>query len=167
MSMLIDDMLKLSKLTRSEMRREQVDLSALARMALGGFGKSEPGRMVKVTVQDGLTVTGDPVLLQVAMDNLLSNAWKFTSTTEAATIEFGARTEDGKMTFFVRDNGVGFDQKYAGKLFGPFQRLHSSAEFPGTGIGLATVQRIINRHGGKVWAQGEPGKGATFYFTLE
>jgi PAS domain S-box-containing protein len=167
MSLLIDDMLRLSKLTRSEMRREQVDLSALARMTLGEFGKSEPGRMVKVTVQDGLTVTGDPALLQVAMENLLSNAWKFTSTTEAASIEFGARNEDGKKTFFVRDNGVGFDQKYAGKLFGPFQRLHSSAEFPGTGIGLATVQRIINRHGGRVWAQAEPGKGATFCFTLE
>ena len=166
MARLIDDMLKLSRVTRSEMRNERVDLSGLAREVAGSLKEGQPGRDVDFVIQDGLTATGDPRLLRQALENLLGNAWKFTARRERAKIEFGTAEREGRKVYFVRDDGAGFDMTYAGKLFGPFQRLHSDADFPGTGIGLATVQRIVHRHGGKVWAEGEPDKGATVYFTL-
>jgi len=166
MGQLIDDLLKLAGVTRAEMRHEHVDLSALARDVAGELREVEPGRAVEVLVADGLVAEGDPRLLRVAIANLLGNAWKFTRSRETARIELGATDKDGTTAYFVRDNGVGFDMTYAGKLFGAFQRLHSSAEFEGTGIGLATVHRVVARHGGRTWAAGEVDRGATFYFTL-
>ncbi|MBI2388158.1 MAG: PAS domain S-box protein [Deltaproteobacteria bacterium] len=166
MAQLIDDLLNLSRVTRAELVRERVDLSALASSMLARLASTYPGRDVEAIVEDGLMVEGDPRLLAVALDNLLGNAWKFTSKRARARIELGAVTRDGAPTFFVRDNGAGFDMTYANKLFGVFQRLHSMTEFEGTGVGLATVQRIIRRHGGRVWAEGEVGVGATLYFTL-
>ncbi|HSN69083.1 MAG TPA: PAS domain S-box protein, partial [Thermoanaerobaculia bacterium] len=166
MAQLIDDILTLSRVTRSELSRETVDLSALARAAHTRLERSEPGRDVEVVIQEGLVGDGDPRLLAVVFDNLLGNAWKFTAKRNRARIEFGATSNDGLPTYFVRDNGAGFDMTYAGKLFGVFQRLHAAHEFEGTGVGLATVQRIIHRHGGRVWAEGEVEAGATFYFTL-
>jgi PAS domain S-box-containing protein len=167
MGRLIDDLLKLSRTTRSELRREQVDLSEMARTVTAELRGHEPDREVTVVIEDGMTAPGDRVLLDSVLQNLLSNAWKFTSKTPNARIEVqsGSRA-DGQLTFQVRDNGAGFDMRYASKLFGAFERLHTSAEFEGTGIGLATVQRIVRRHGGDVRAEGEPGKGATFTFTL-
>jgi light-regulated signal transduction histidine kinase (bacteriophytochrome) len=166
MGLLIDDLLNLSRITRSDMRREQVDLSALAQTIIDGLRVAEPSREVEVSISPGLIAEADSRLLQVALENLLGNAWKFTEKEARARIEFAAeRGEDGTV-FFVRDNGAGFDMKYADKLFGAFQRLHSTSEFKGTGIGLATVQRIIRRHGGRVWAEGAVEGGATFYFTL-
>jgi signal transduction histidine kinase len=167
MGHLIDDMLTLSRVTRAEMRRGIVDLSMLAADVLAELQKSEPERKVDWRIESGLIAEGDAPLLRVALVNLLGNAWKFTGKTANAKIEFGAmRNADGATEFFVRDNGAGFDMAYADKLFGAFQRLHLASEFPGTGIGLATVQRIIHRHGGRVWAEGAVGKGATFYFSL-
>ncbi len=167
MGELIDGLLNLSRLTRSEMHREKVDLSALAGEIASQLRESGPERKVEFIISSGLSVYGDPQLLRVLLGNLLSNAWKFTGKVPLATIEFGATRHGTQTTFFVRDNGAGFDMKYIDKLFGAFQRLHDTTEFPGTGIGLATVQRIINRHGGTVRAEGDPGKGATFYFTLD
>jgi signal transduction histidine kinase len=167
MSQLIDDLLSLSRVTRSEMRHETVDLSTLARKVTTELQKTQPGRHVEFVITEGLTVNGDTALLRVALENMLGNAWKFTGKQPKARIEFGVTHHEGKPTYYVRDNGVGFDMTYVGKIFAPFQRLHSNDEFPGTGIGLATVQRIILRHGGKVWAEGTVGKEATFYFTLE
>ena len=167
MGHLIDDMLVLSQITRVEMRREAVDLSALAADVLAELQKSEPERKVDWRIESGLIAEGDAQLLRVALVNLLGNAWKFTGKTANAKIEFGViPNADGTTDFFVRDNGVGFDMAYASKLFGAFQRLHTLAEFPGTGIGLATVQRIIHRHGGQVHGEGVLGQGATFHFTL-
>ncbi len=167
MGHLIDDMLTLSRVTRTEMHRESVDLSALAADVLAEFQKSTPGRKVDWRIESGLIAVGDERLLRVLLINLLGNAWKFTGKTANAKIEFGAMQNfNGAMEFFVRDNGAGFDMNDAGKLFGPFQRLHLLSEYPGTGIGLATVQRIVVRHGGRVWAEGQVGQGATFYFTL-
>jgi signal transduction histidine kinase len=167
MGLLIDDMLVLSQITRVEMRRETVDLSALAADVIAEFQRSEPERKVDWHIESGLVAEGDARLLRVVLVNLLGNAWKYTGKTATAKIEFGAmRNADGTTGFFVRDNGVGFDMAYASKLFGVFQRLHTLAEFPGTGVGLATVQRIIHRHGGQVRGEGVPGQGATFYFTL-
>ena len=166
MAQLIDDMLKLSRVTRAELRREEVDLSALAREIAAELLRAQPGREVEFTVASGLRAHGDPKLLRIALENLLGNAWKFTGKRSGARIEFGMTHRDGGADYFVRDNGVGFDMAYADKLFGAFQRLHDSREFPGTGIGLATVQRVIHRHGGKVWAEGEVARGATFNFTL-
>jgi signal transduction histidine kinase len=167
MSQLIDDMLNLSRVTRYEMRRETVDLSTLARKVTAELQKTQPGRQVEFVITEGLTVNGDTALLRVALENLLGNAWKFTGKQPRARIEFGVTQHEGKPAYYVRDDGVGFDMTYVGKLFAPFQRLHSAEEFPGTGIGLATVQRIILRHGGTVWAEGAVGKGAAFYFTLK
>ncbi len=167
MGNLIDDMLTLSRITRAEMQRETVDLSALATEVFAELQASEPERKVDVRIEPGLVAKGDSQLLRVALVNLLGNSWKFTGKTVNAKIEFGAiRNADGTTDFFVRDNGVGFDMTYADKLFGAFQRLHLASEFPGTGIGLATVQRIIRRHGGQTRGEAVPGQGATFNFTL-
>ena len=166
MAELIDDMLTLSRVTRSEMKRETVNLSALAKTIATELQKTQPERQVEFAIAEGLTTNGDAMLLQAVLENLLSNAWKFTGKQPRARIEFGVTQNEGKPAYYVRDDGVGFDMTYANKLFGPFQRLHSVDEFPGSGIGLATVQRIIHRHGGRVWAEGAVGKGATFYFTL-
>ncbi|KCZ71445.1 PAS domain S-box [Candidatus Methanoperedens nitroreducens] len=166
MSQLIDDLLALSRVTRREMKRERVDLSSLAKNIAGELKRREPGRKVEFIIAPGLVVNGDAPLLQIVLENLLGNAWKFTSKNKTSKIEFGITEHEGKPAYFVRDNGVGFDMAYADKLFTPFQRLHAATEFPGTGIGLATVKRIIQRHGGQVWAQGKVGEGATFYYTL-
>jgi PAS domain S-box-containing protein len=166
MARLIDSMLSLSRLSRRELRRERVDLSRLARTILQETQKKNPGRDVSIVIEDGMIAEGDSELMRIVLENLLENAWKFTSRHAQATIEFGETTRDGRQAFFVRDDGAGFDMAYADKLFGAFQRLHSEKEFEGTGIGLAIVQRIIHRHGGKVWAEGEMEKGATFYFTI-
>ncbi|MGZ4969305.1 MAG: sensor histidine kinase [Methylobacter sp.] len=167
MAMLIDDMLKLSRITRSELKRENIDLSALANEVIDELRKQEPGRTVQCTIQAGIIAWGDARLLHIVLDNLLGNAWKFTSKCADAHIEFGMQKQGDESVYFVRDNGAGFDMAYAEKLFGAFQRLHDASEFPGTGIGLATAQRVIHKHGGRIWAEGEVGKGATFYFTLE
>ena len=166
MTRLIEDLLHLSRVGRSEMSRSKVDLSAMIQAVAADLQKGEPSRSVHWKVAHGLTAQGDARLLRIAFENLLGNAWKFTSKREDAVIEFGQRAQNGDPVFFVRDNGAGFDMTYADKLFGVFQRLHPASEFPGTGIGLATVQRIVNRHGGRIWAEAEVGKGAIFYFTL-
>lgn len=166
MGELIDDLLNLSRLTRTEFKMQQVDLSKLSDEIFELLQEAEPQRKAKITICPGLYVRGDAGLLRAAMENLLGNAWKFSSREVQAIIEVNRKTVDGEEIFFIRDNGVGFNMAYADKLFGAFQRLHGANEFPGTGIGLATVQRVINRHGGKVWAESEVGKGATFYFTL-
>ncbi|MCW5620218.1 MAG: PAS domain-containing protein [Burkholderiales bacterium] len=166
MGELIDDLLKLSRVSRDQMHRETVDLSAIARDVLANLQHAAPERQVELCIEDGLTAKGDPRLLRILLENLLDNAWKFTSKTPAASITFTASSEGNVPIFAVSDNGAGFDMRYASKLFGPFQRLHRATEFPGTGIGLATVQRIASRHGGRIWAEAEPGKGATFRFSL-
>ncbi len=167
MSQLIDDMLSLSRVSRAEMSIQLLDLSKLAQEIANNLMVNQPDRKVVFTIQAGIKAKGDKGFLQIVLKNLIGNAWKFTSKQSSATIEFGIFEQDDKRVFFVRDNGAGFNMKYAHKLFGPFQRLHSLKEFSGTGIGLATVQRILQRHGGKVWAEGEVGKGATFYFTIQ
>jgi PAS domain S-box-containing protein len=167
MGVLIDDMLALSRITRAEMRHETVNLSEMAKEVLADLQKNDPGREVECKVQDGLEAEGDASLLRIALDNLLGNAWKYSGKREHARIEFGAaQGAEDDIEFFVRDNGAGFDMAYADKLFGAFQRLHPAADFAGTGVGLATVQRVIHRHGGTVRGEGKPGEGATFYFTL-
>jgi two-component system, sensor histidine kinase and response regulator len=166
MSQLIDDVLHLSKVTRADLRQQEVDLSALAAAILERLRESEPGRVVETQVRPGVMVAGDGQLLRIALANLLENAWKFTAREPSARIEFGMTMVAGEPTYFVRDNGAGFDMAYVDRLFGPFQRLHLASEFPGSGIGLATVRRIIHRMGGRVWAEGLVGQGATFQFTL-
>ena len=166
MSQLIDDVLHLSRVTRAEMREQEVDLSELVAAMAGRLREAEPSRSVNVKIRPGVVVTGDGQLLRIALGNLLENAWKFTGKQPETRIEFGVTQAGGEPTYFIRDNGAGFDMTYAARLFGPFQRLHSHNDFPGSGIGLATVQRIIHRHGGRVWAEGLVGQGATFYFTL-
>jgi len=169
MAQLIDDVLNLSRVTRSEMRFEKIDLGTLVSKIRKELQERQPDRKVEFAISSGLVGRGDARLLRIVLENLLGNAWKFTGKHPLAKIEFGV-THVGhghdKPVFYVRDDGAGFDMAYVDKLFVPFQRLHASAEFPGTGIGLATVQRIIHRHGGRVWAEGEVEKGATFYFTL-
>lgn len=166
MSELIDDLLDLSRVSRGALHYETVDLSVLAEQIAEEIKNGTPGRQARFIIAPGLEARGDKRLLQIVLQNLLSNSWKFTGKNPDATIEVGRKQIEGKQAYFVRDDGVGFDMAYADKLFGAFQRLHSQSEFPGTGIGLATVQRIIHRHGGRVWAEGSVGKGATFYFTL-
>jgi PAS domain S-box-containing protein len=166
MGQLIDDMLQLSRLTRAEMRVRPIDLSEMATKLIEELRASEPGRQVDVHIEPGLEVTADPGLLQVALYNLFTNAWKFTSRRERALIEFGQVSNGLRTAFFVRDNGAGFDMRYADHLFSPFQRLHAEEDFKGTGIGLATVHRIIRRHDGRIWAEAAEGQGATFYFEL-
>ncbi len=166
MGQLIDDLLKLSRVTRSEMRRERVDLTALAETVVAELREHEPGRTVSFTAQPGMTAECDPPLIRVVLENLLGNAWKFTANNPATVISFNQNEIAGQPAFVVRDDGAGFDMAFAGKLFGAFQRLHSDREFKGTGIGLATVQRVVHRHGGTVWAEGSVGHGAAFSFTL-
>lgn len=166
MAQLIEDMLDLSRVTRVQMHREWVDLSGLAQSIASELRMSQPERRVTFNIAPGLSAVGDSTLLRVVLQNLLGNAWKFTSRHGEAHIEFGVEDRDGARVFFVRDDGAGFDMAYVGRLFAPFQRLHSVSEFPGTGVGLATVQRIIHRHGGRVWAEAKVEQGATFYFTV-
>jgi two-component system NtrC family sensor kinase len=166
MGELIDDLLQLSRVGREDLSRGHVNLSGIARMVATELGRNEPERAVEFDIPDELVVDADSRLMKVALENLLGNAWKFTSKIASAKIAFGAEQRDAGTVYFVRDNGAGFDMEYAGKLFSPFQRLHRDADFPGTGIGLATVYRIFDRHGGRVWAEGAVGKGATFYFTI-
>lgn len=166
MGELIDDLLTLARVSRGEMRCEEVDLSAAAREIAVDLAQGYPGRSVELVVAEGLTVNGDPVLLRAALENLLANAWKFSSRTQSPRVEVGAVSEGLGRVFFVRDNGVGFDMAYADKLFIPFHRLHAGEGFEGTGIGLSAVQRVVERHGGRIWAESEPGRGATFFFTL-
>jgi len=163
---MIDALLDLSRFSRGQIVREDLDLSQMVQEICGDLAKSSPDRGVTVRVKEGVTAWGDARLLRVVMENLLANAWKFTSQRSDAAVEFSATETDGRPTYIVRDNGVGFEMTYADKLFAPFQRLHRQEEFPGNGIGLATVRRIVNRHGGTVWVEAEPGKGASFYFTL-
>jgi PAS domain S-box-containing protein len=166
MAALIDDLLKLSRVSRTEIKLESVDLTKLANDIMGELGEGDPQRQVQFFVEPELVAQGDARLLQLVMANLLENAWKFTGQRDVARIEMGGRDESGEVTYFVRDNGAGFDMSYAEKLFGAFQRLHDSNEFPGTGIGLATVQRVIHKHGGRIWADSAVDQGATFYFSL-
>ncbi|MEO6094128.1 MAG: ATP-binding protein [Fibrobacteria bacterium] len=166
MAQLIDDLLALTKVVRSEIRRMPIDLSAMAGDILERLRAQDPERDVAIKIAEGMEALGDPTLLNVMLENLLGNAWKFTGKRDGARIEFGCNGESGENVYFVRDNGAGFDMAYSGKLFGVFHRLHSVEEFEGTGIGLATVQRVIHRHGGRVWGQGKVDQGATFHFTL-
>jgi signal transduction histidine kinase len=166
MAELIDDLLDLSRIGQSQMVHQQVDLSRLATECGARIAERYPGRQVELTVEPGMTALGDLRLLRIAMENLLDNAWKYSARAAGATIAVGSELVDGERRFFVRDNGVGFDMAYAGKLFGPFQRMHTEAQFPGTGIGLVTVHRILARHGGRIWADATVDQGATFTFTL-
>jgi len=166
MGQLIDDLLNLSRVARSEIKADHVDLSAVAHAIATELKKTDPGRQVEFVLGEGVTATGDRRLLRIALENLIGNAWKFTAKRPSARIEFGVTGDNGARAYFVRDNGAGFDMAYANKLFGAFQRLHTTMEFNGTGIGLATVQRIIHRHNGRVWAAAKVEQGATFYFTL-
>jgi light-regulated signal transduction histidine kinase (bacteriophytochrome) len=166
MGRLIDDLLGLSRVARAELCRLPVDLSVLARNVAAQLGRAEPDRQVEIVIGDGIGAEGDAPLLRIALENLLGNAWKFTGKRAVARIEVGTMSVDGNVVYFVRDNGAGFDPAYEAKLFGVFQRLHSTREFEGTGIGLATVKRIVSRHGGRIWATSEVNHGATFYFTL-
>ncbi|MBA4100227.1 MAG: PAS domain-containing sensor histidine kinase [Rhodospirillum sp.] len=166
MGVLIDDLIKLARVTRTDVKIADVDLSEIALALATSLQDSAPQRQVEFAIAPDVQATGDPRLMQVALDNLLNNSWKFTASRSPARIEFGKTVANGKPAFFVRDNGVGFDMNYAGKMFGAFQRFHDAREFAGTGIGLATVQRIVHKHGGRIWAESQPGEGATFYFTL-
>lgn len=167
MAQLIDDLLRLSRLSRTQLHREDVDLSAMVREIAAELLRQNPDRRITMVVADGAVAHGDRQLLRIALTNLLDNAWKFTSTRVDARIEFGWIERDGHQQYFVRDNGVGFDPAYADNLFGAFQRLHSQSEFPGTGIGLATVQRVVQRHGGRIWAESAVDQGATFSFAVD
>jgi signal transduction histidine kinase len=163
MGVLIDALLELSRTSRADLRRERFDLSHLARLVVSELDQE---RHVECSVEDGIAANGDPALISVVLDNLLGNAWKFTAKTDQARVAVGALPRDNGPVFFVRDNGAGFDSAHAPRLFQPFERLHPASEFPGTGIGLATVRRIVERHGGEIWAESSPGAGATFFFTL-
>jgi signal transduction histidine kinase len=163
---LVDDLLNLARLGRSEVRRELLDLSDMVRGLLAEIASREPDRRVDAAVSEGVAASGDPVLVKAALQNLLENAWKFTLRRECARIEFGAVPGD-MPAYFVRDNGAGFDMRQSARLFQPFHRLHPESEFQGTGVGLAIVDRIVKRHGGRVWAEAAPDQGATFYFTLQ
>jgi signal transduction histidine kinase len=166
MGLIIEDLLKLSRVVREEVSFREFDISSLAKSVAQELRAADSNRNLKFLACGPEIVEGDERLLRIAIENLLQNAWKFTSKTDNATVEFGVTRADGGRVFFVRDNGAGFDMKYYDKLFRPFERLHSESEFPGTGVGLASVQRVVERHGGRVWAEGKVGEGATFYFTL-
>ena len=166
MAELIDDMLQLSKVTRSELHREPVDLTSVANEVIENHELVEPGRNIKITIDQGLTCAADRNLIMIVMNNLVGNAWKYTGKKDMAEITIGKKQVDGKDIFFVKDNGAGFDMQFENKLFGVFQRLHTTEEFSGTGVGLATAQRIVHRHGGTIWAEAIVDEGATFYFTI-
>jgi light-regulated signal transduction histidine kinase (bacteriophytochrome) len=166
MKQIMDDLLMLSRVTRREIRRETVNLSRMAAEVAGLLEKEHPGRKAEVIIDPDLRAEADTGLVRILLDNLLENAWKYSEKREVIRVEVGKTMTQQGMAFFVKDNGAGFDMKYAGKLFDAFQRLHSGRDFPGTGVGLATVQRIVTRHGGQIWAWSEPDKGAVFYFTL-
>jgi signal transduction histidine kinase len=166
MGALIDDLLNLSRINRGKIVREKIDLSAKVELAISRLDIGNALHRAEFVVQPDLSIYADVVLMDIVVDNLIDNAWKYTIKNPSARIEFGAMTMDGKTVYFVRDNGIGFDMQYSDKLFGAFQRLVGNDEYPGTGIGLATVSRVIQRHGGRIWAEGEPGKGASFYFTV-
>lgn len=166
MGELIDDLLQFSRIGRADLHRSAVDVSRLVDVVVGDLRRSDEARTVDVVVEGGMVAQADPQLLRVVLENLLGNAWKFTSKTTGARIEVRTTTKDGASAFQVRDNGAGFDMTFAPKLFSPFQRLHTEAEFPGTGIGLATIRRIVERHGGHVWAEASVGQGAILTFTL-
>lgn len=166
MSQLIDDLLQLSRLTRAEMHSEPIDLSSMARAIVADLQRSDATRTVTFNIEAGVVAHGDPRLVRVLLDNLLGNAWKYTSRHPTAQIGFGRTTDNGEVVYFVRDDGAGFDPAYADKLFRPFQRLHTMEEFEGAGVGLATAQRVVRRHGGRIWADAAPEQGATFFFTL-
>jgi len=167
MGKLIDDLLLLAQVSRTDMNTEPVDLSAEVTAITAELHAREPGRAVRFAIHDGVRVIADRSLIRTVLQNLVENAWKFTAKRQDATIEFGGTVaEDARVCCYVRDNGAGFDPEFSSKLFQPFQRLHAVTDFPGTGIGLASVQRIVERHGGRVWAEGAVGHGATFYFTL-
>jgi PAS domain S-box-containing protein len=166
MGQLIDDMLKLSRITRQELKREETDLSMMVRKISAELSHNQPERQVEFVIKPGCAEDCDRQLIGIALENLIGNSWKYSSRHTSARIEFGATEKDGKTVYFVRDDGAGFDPAYADKLFSPFQRLHAASEFEGNGIGLATIQRIVRKHGGSVWAEGQVEKGATFYFTL-
>ena len=166
MGTLIDSLLQLSRVTRSDTQRERVDLSQLATLVFREIQTGDPEREVNWIAQPGVMAEADPRLMRIAFENLIGNAWKFTARTPGATITFGSSRQNGKTVYFLRDDGAGFDMQYVDRLFTAFQRLHGERDFKGSGIGLATVSRIIRRHRGSIWAEGEPGKGATFFFTL-
>jgi signal transduction histidine kinase len=166
MDALLSGLLNLANISGAKLEKIDVDLSALARTIVADFVAQEPKRSVEIAIADGLTAAGDPTLLTSALQNLLHNAWKFSGKAEAPRIEFGADLRDGRKVFFIRDNGAGFNRAHIEKLFGMFERLHAATDFPGQGIGLAVTKRIIERHGGTIWADGAPGRGATFSFTI-
>jgi signal transduction histidine kinase len=166
MNAMIDTLLSLSRMTSREIERERVDLSRLAGELADELRAQDPARATEFVLADGLVVDGDRTLLRLVLQNLLGNAWKFSAKVARPRVEFAARAENGRTVYLVRDNGAGFDMRFAEKMFGLFQRFHSSNEFPGTGVGLATVQRIVRKHGGRIWADSQPGQGATFSFTL-
>jgi light-regulated signal transduction histidine kinase (bacteriophytochrome) len=168
MNTLINALLEMSRFSRKDLKRQSVDLSDIVHCIAAELQQNDAARSVEFIIAEGITVQGDNELLHIVLQNLLNNAWKFTAQRTSGRIEFGVTLQaDGSEAYFVRDNGAGYDMAFADRLFGPFQRLHSQEEFPGIGIGLATVQRIIYRHGGRVWAEGEVDKGATFYFTTD
>ena len=166
MGILIDDLLQVAKVARRDLEYQKVDLSLVAQEIIKKLQKLDPERQVQFHVAEGLTVQGDRELFEIVMENLLSNAWKFTAGKDGAVIELGQAIVDKDRVFYVRDNGIGFETKYVGKVFGLFQRLHAVDEFSGTGVGLAVTQKIISRHGGRIWAESKVDRGATFYFTL-
>jgi len=166
MNQLISDLLDLSRLSQEEYVRTKINLSEIASTIVANLGEVYPNRQVDVTIAENITACADPRLMELVLTNLFDNAWKFTSKTAQAIIEFGSYERDGQTVYYVKDNGAGFDPRYGGKMFAPFHRLHSDVEFEGTGIGLTIVERIIRRHDGRVWAEGEVGSGATVYFTL-
>jgi signal transduction histidine kinase len=166
MGQLIDDLLQLSRVGRAELHRHRVDLSELAAHVAAELRQANPGRQVQTLIAGGVVAEGDHRLLQIVLENLLGNAWKFSAGAGEALVEFGVAQADGHAAYFVRDNGAGFDMACAERLFTPFQRLHPQSQFPGTGIGLATVRRIVDRHGGRVWAESAVDCGATFLWTL-
>jgi light-regulated signal transduction histidine kinase (bacteriophytochrome) len=166
MNGMIDALLALSQLTAKPIAAQPVNLSQLAQYIVEDLRRQSPQRRVEVKIQDGLTVQGDPTLMRVVLENLLGNAWKYSARSDPSRIELAAALDGGRWVYRVRDNGAGFDMRFADRLFGVFQRLHSANDFPGTGVGLATVQRIVRRHGGQIWAESEVGAGACFYFTL-
>jgi light-regulated signal transduction histidine kinase (bacteriophytochrome) len=167
MARMIEDLLNLSRLDRQSVRRTTIDLNAVAADVIRELRSDVGGRMIDWQIGELPTVSADPGLMKLVLTNLLSNALKYTGKRECAVIQIGQRSEGGRTVCFVRDNGAGFDQQYAGKLFGVFQRLHRADEFEGTGVGLATVERILRKHGGKIWAEAVPEEGATFFFTLD